>query len=184
MTLTTTSRLAAVLFALLAGQASADDGMRERARWVPVSGTGVHYFSTAIIHSTTPTDVGFIQRSTDTVELDGDLKGRVIYHPTSVFDFVAGTLTNTGNQVFSGTVLGSEPVLIHDDRFRFDVNLFEGRTVGRIFLTDTLAGPRIRCRLKVDGVGEETEAGDAVFAYTGVCRMPAGPRPNRWRILR
>lgn len=181
MTLTTTSRLAAVLLALLTVQASADNDRRDRARWVPVSGTGVHYFSTAIIHSTTPTDVGFIQRSTDTVELDGDLKGRVIYHPTSVFDFAAGTLVNTGNQVFSGTILGSEPVLIHDDRFRFEVNLFDGRTVGKIFLTDSIAGPRIRCRLAVDGVGEETETGDARFTYTGACRIPAERRRNRWR---
>ena len=91
MTLTTTSRLAAVLLALLTAQVSADDGAAnfERARWVPVSGTGVHLFSTAIIHSQTPTETGLIQRSTDIVELDGDLRGRVLYHPVSVFDFAA-----------------------------------------------------------------------------------------------
>ena len=123
MTLTNTNRLAAVLLALLTAQVSADDGMREPGpyRWVPVSGTGTHLFSTAIVHSTTPTATGFIQRSTDIVELRGDLNGRVLYHPTSVFDFAAGTLVNTGDQVFSGTVLGSEPVAIHDDSFRFDV---------------------------------------------------------------
>ena len=81
-------------------------------RWTPVSGVATHYFTTAIVHSTEPTETGFIQRSTDIVELEGDLVGRVLYHPTSEFDFVEGTLVNAGNQVFSGTVLGSQPVLL------------------------------------------------------------------------
>jgi hypothetical protein len=41
----------------------------------------VHYFTTAMIHSQTPTATGMIQRSTDIIELSGDLKGRVLYHP-------------------------------------------------------------------------------------------------------
>ncbi len=185
MTLTTTRRLAAVLLALLTVQVSADDGAAnfERARWVPVSGTGVHLFSTAIIHSQTPTETGFIQRSTDIVELDGDLKGRVLYHPVSVFDFAADSLVNTGHQVFSGTVLGSEPVVIHDDSFRFDVTLSTGDTVGRVFLNDPIAGPRIRCRLKLTSTGEKTEADDPVVAYKGVCRIPGAERPKRrWKL--
>ena len=185
MTLKTTSRLAAVLIALMATQVCADDGDSsiERARWQPVSGTGVHLFSTAIIHSQTPTETGFIQRSTDTVELDGDLKGRVLYHPVSVFDFVADSLVNTGNQVFSGTVLGSEPVVIHDDSFRFDVTLSTGDTVGRVFLNDPISGPRIRCRLTLWSTGEKTEADDPVVAYKGVCRMPGKGRPKRrWKL--
>ena len=141
-------------------------------RWVPVSGTGVHYFTTAIIHDVQPTETGFIQRSTDIVELDGDLKGRVLYHPVSVFDFAAGTLVNTGHQVFSGTVLGSEPVMIYDDQFRFDVNLFAGETVGRIFLTKPMAGPKTQCRLNVTGAGETAE-GDAAVTYTGRCKVRA-----------
>ena len=186
MTLTTTSRLAALLLALLTVQASADDGVHglERARWVSVTGTGVHLFSTAMVHSQTPTETGFIQRSTDIVELEGDLKGRVLYHPVSVFDFAAGTLVNTGNQVFSGTVLGSEPVVIHDDSFRFDVNLFTGDVVGKVFLNDPIAGPRIRCRLTLTSTGEKTEADDPVVAYTGVCRIPAQGRPDRRRKRR
>lgn len=185
MTLKTTSRLAAVLLTLLAAQAPANDGGQEfqRARWVPVSGTGVHLFSTAIIHSQTPTETGFIQRSTDIVELEGDLKGRVLYHPVSVFDFAADTLVNTGNQVFSGTVLGSDPVVIHDDSFRFDVTLSTGDTVGRVFLNDPIAGPRIRCRLKLVSTGERTEADDPVVSYKGVCRMPGTERPRRrWQL--
>ncbi|MGH9458116.1 MAG: hypothetical protein ACRD2J_10825 [Thermoanaerobaculia bacterium] len=136
----------------------------------PVTGTGVHFFSTAIVHSAIPTATATIQRSTETVELSGDLTGRILYHPTSVFDFVKGTLVNTGNQVFSGTVLGSEPVLLYDDSFRFEVDLVTGATVGVVHLTDTLAGPRIRCHLDVTGTGVGAD-GNPTFAYTGTCRI-------------
>ncbi len=141
-----------------------------RRGWVPVSGTGIHYFSTAVVHSSEPTDTGFVQRSTDTVELSGDLTGRVLYHPVSVFDFQAGTLVNTGSQVFSGSVLGSAPVLLHDDEFRFEVNLDTGETIGEIHLVDRIAGPRIRCHLEVRGTGRMTPEGDAIGDYSGECR--------------
>ncbi len=144
-------------------------------QWQPVSGTGVHYFSTAKVYSQSPTETGFIQRSTDIVELQGDLEGRVLYHPVSTFDFAAGTLVNTGNQVFSGTVLGSEPVMIHDEWFRFEVNLATGETVGEIYLNEPIAGPRVRCELNVSGDGTLTPAGDAVVAYTGRCRFRGEP---------
>lgn len=141
------------------------------ATWTPVSGTGVHYFTTALIHSQEPTATGMIQRSTDTISLDGDLAGRVLYHPVSVFDFAQGTLTNSGNQVFSGTVLGSEPVMLHDHRFQFLVDLNSGETVGQVFLESRLDGPNsIACRLEVLGTGLTPE-GDATVAYTGKCRM-------------
>ena len=80
-----------------------------------VSGSGYDALTTAIVHSKDVTPTGMIQRSTEIVELRGDLNGRVLYHVTSVFDFVNGTLVNTGEQVYSGTIAGSEPVLIHDD---------------------------------------------------------------------
>ena len=98
--------------------ASADSAGAVRAESAivrPVAGSGTHYLTTAIVHSTEPSPTGMIQRSTETVDLTGDLTGRILYHPTSVFDFVNGTLTNTGHQVFSGTVLGSAPVMLHDD---------------------------------------------------------------------
>ena len=141
-------------------------------RWVPVSGTGTHFFTTAIIHSQEPTPTGFIQRSTDIVELEGDVKGRVLYQPVSVFDFAAGTLVNTGHQVFSGTVLGSEPVLISDDQFRFEVDLVTGSTVGKIRLVTPLAGPKTWCELEAFGTGP-TDGGDATLAYTGRCKVKA-----------
>lgn len=142
----------------------------EMFAWHQVAGTGVHYLSTSIIHSQEATPTGMIQRSTDTVELDGDLVGRVLYHPVSVFDFVENTLVNTGHQVFSGTVLGSEPVMLHDDRFRFEVDLTTGETTGRVFLTDRIAGPGVRCRLWVVGVGQ-TPDGDPLIEYEGRCRI-------------
>ena len=144
-------------------------------RWVPVTGTGVHYFTTAIVHDVQPTATGFIQRSTDIVELEGDLKGRVLYHPVSVFDFAAGTLVNTGHQVFSGTVLGSEPVMIHDDQFRFDVNLFTGETTGKIYFSDPIAGPKTQCTLDVVGTGSTPE-GDGMVTYSGYCKTRVPPR--------
>lgn len=146
-------------------------------RWAPVSGVATHYFTTAIVHSAEPTDTGFIQRSTDIVELEGDLVGRVLYHPTSVFDFVEGTLVNSGSQVFSGTVLGSQPVLLHDDEFRVEVDLVDGTTEGQMFLVDHLAGPKVRCRLQITGNGEQTPEGDAIVDYVGECRIRT-PRPS------
>ena len=136
----------------------------------PVSGTGVHHFTTAIVHGSEPTATGMIQTSTDTVDLTGDLTGRILYHPVSVFDFQTGTLVNTGHQVFSGTVLGSEPVLIGDDTFRFEVDLATGATTGTVHLDRVLAGPAIRCHLEVVGTGMTAE-GNATFAYTGLCRI-------------
>jgi hypothetical protein len=136
----------------------------------PVSGTAVHFFTTALIHSQKSTAVGMIQRSTDIIELSGDLQGRVLYHPTSVFDFVQGTLVNTGNQVFSGTVLGSAPVMLHDDEFRFVVDLKTGNTEsGEVHLSDRIAGPKIRCDLFVVGSGTKTPEGNAIVDYSGTC---------------
>lgn len=135
-----------------------------------VAGSGVHYFTTALIHSNQPTPSGMIQRSTDTVELTGDLTGRLLYQPVSVFDFAAGTLVNTGRQVFSGTVLGSDPVLMYDDEFRFDVDLNAGTTTGRVYLTQMGDGPKRRCTLQIVGTGT-TADGNATFSYTGECRV-------------
>jgi hypothetical protein len=138
---------------------------------VPVSGTGIHYFTTAIIHSQEPTENGMIQESTEVIDLEGDLTGRVLYQPTSVFDHGAETLVNSGRQVFSGTVLESALVILYDDTFRFDVDLASGATVGDVHFIHPIAGPDISCDLRIEGTGV-TEAGDATFSYTGDCRVP------------
>ncbi len=176
----TLTRTLTVLFitALGAAPASADaptPGWEKSCRsqafsCAEVSGTGIHYFTTAIIHGTTPTPTGMIQRSTDIIELQGDVEGRVLYHPVSAFDFQAGTLVNTGDQVFSGTVLGGDPVLIYDDSFRFDVNLFSGETTGKVRLDQPLAGGQVECHLDIVGTGSTPE-GDAMVDYSGVCRI-------------
>lgn len=147
-------------------------------QWVEVSGNGVHRFSSAVVHSVFETEVGFVQRSTETVELSGDLNGLILYHPISRFNFVAGTLVNTGNQVFSGSVLDLGPVLLHDDEYRFEVNLGTGETTGKVFLENRLTGPDVRCHLDVVGQGQMDELGDALFEYTGICRVrkPANRR--------
>ena len=135
---------------------------------VPVAGTGFDDLNHAIVHSQTPTATGMIQQSTEIVELFGDLRGRVLYHVTSVFDFVNGTLVNTGEQVYSGTVAGSAPVLIHDDQFHFQVNLVTGEESGRVFLVNHIAGPKVRCTLDIVGTGLNAD-GNPKFNYTGQC---------------
>lgn len=135
-----------------------------------VSGSGVHFVTTAIVHSSTPTATGLIQRSTETVDLTGDLTGRILYHPTSVIDFSTQTLVNTGHQVFSGTVLGSKPMMLHDDTFRFDVDLRTGTATGTVHLADRIAGPKVRCDLTVGSTGM-TPDGNVTADYTGECRF-------------
>jgi hypothetical protein len=159
---------ATVLACAMASYARVPDDRQSITR--SVSGSAVHFFTTAIIHSQTPTATGMVQRSTDIIELSGDLKGRVLYHPTSVFDFAKGTLVNTGNQVFSGTVLGSAPVLLHDDEFRFEVDLNTGgMESGEVHLSDRIAGPKIRCDLVAVGAGAKTPEGNSIVDYSGTC---------------
>lgn len=143
--------------------------------WKEVSGTAIHYFDDVpgrgvITHDVTPTDTGVKQRTTDTIDLFGDLEGRVLYQPQTVIDFTEGTLVNTGNQVFSGTVLGEGPVLLHDNLFRFDVNLATGETVGKVFLIDHVDGPVVDCVLEIIGTGF-SEEGNGLADYTGRCRF-------------
>jgi hypothetical protein len=145
----------------------------------PVSGSAVHHFTTAAIHSEEPTPTGKVQRSTETIRLTGDLDGYILYHPTSTFDFAAGTLVNTGTQIFSGTVAGSAPVILHDDRFRFTVELATGATTGEVYLSRSRDAPErgtwFDCLLTVVGTGM-TEAGDAMADYTGTCARMGNPR--------
>lgn len=162
--------VAALLVAAGDTRAAADTGKPhgDRSTTIKVSGSGYDALNTAIVHSKVSTPTGMIQRSTETVELHGDLEGRVLYHVTSVFDFVNGTLVNTGEQVYSGTVAGSEPVMIHDDQFRFEVNLVTGAEAGKVYLLNHIAGPKVRCTLNIVGTGL-TSDGNPTFDYTGTC---------------
>jgi hypothetical protein len=139
---------------------------------IQVSGTAVHYFSTAIVHSQQPVTDGMIQRSTDIVRLSGDMDGYVIYHVTSDFDFAAGTLVNTGTQIFSGTVAGSKPLVLHDDSFRFDIDLATGATTGVAHLSRSGDSPDrggwYECDLSIVVTGVTPE-GDNLSDYTGTC---------------
>ena len=137
-------------------------------RTIAVSGNGFDDLANAIVHWQKPTPTGIVQQSTEIVELFGDLRGRVLYHVTSTIDFVNGTLVNTGDQVFSGTIAGSQPVMIHDDQFRFEANLITGSESGTVFLFDHIAGPKVRCTLR--GVGKGLNAnGNPLFDYNGEC---------------
>ena len=143
-------------------------GDQAGTRTVQVAGSGMDLLNTAIVHSKEFTETGMIQKSTETVELNGDMRGRVLYHVTSVFDFVGGTLVNTGDQVYSGTISGSAPVMIHDGEFRFEVNLVTGKESGQVYLFDHITGPKVRCALDVVGTGVTGE-GNPTFDYRGEC---------------
>jgi|SRR6185312_13100984 len=137
---------------------------------IHVSGTGTDLQNGALVHSKKSTPNGEILRSTEIIDLDGDLKGKVLYHVTTVIDTRKNTLVNTGDQVFSGTIVGSEPVLLHDSKFRFEVNLKTGADSGSVYLLDHIAGPRVRCQLKVTGTGKNAE-GNPTFSYVGTCKF-------------
>lgn len=140
---------------------------------IPVQGSAIHYFSTAVEHSVEPTETGQIVRSTDVIRLSGDIEGFALYHPTTVIDGRAGTLVNTGTQIFSGTIGGSDPVILHDNRFRFEVDLQTGATRGQVFLGRSEDAPHrgfwIECELTVVGTGMTPE-GDGLADYSGTCR--------------
>ncbi|MBS0578051.1 MAG: hypothetical protein JSR36_02180 [Proteobacteria bacterium] len=149
---------------------AANPGEPRAARTVRVTGAGFDDLRGAIVHSKRPTATGLIQVSTATVELSGDLHGRVLYQVTTVIDQQAGTLANTGDQVFSGTVAGSDPVMLHDARFRFDENLKSGTDRGSVYLVDHIAGPQVRCTLQVTGTGKDGD-GNPTFTYSGECEF-------------
>jgi hypothetical protein len=135
---------------------------------IAVSGTGIDHLVGAVVHSKLNTSTGTIQKSTEIVDLEGDLRGRVLYHVTTVIDSVHATLVNTGDQVFSGTIAGSAPVMIHDNHFRFDVNLKTGAESGHVYFTDHIAGPKAKCTLEVVGTGMNAD-GNPMFTYKGEC---------------
>lgn len=163
--------LIALAVAIAGGSAAHGDAAKDAqngTRTVRVAGSGVDHLHTALVHSEQPTSTGSVKQSTETVELTGDLTGRVLYHVTTIIDTGKGTLVNTGHQVYSGTIAGSAPVMLHDDRFRFEVNLFTGQEKGQVYLLNHLAGPRVRCTLDVVGTGVNAQ-GNPTFDYTGAC---------------
>jgi len=145
---------------------------KETGNTIAVSGSGVDHLTSALVHSKRATATGTMQQSTEIVDLTGDLVGRVLYHVTTVLDSVHGTLVNTGDQVYSGTIAGSAPVMIHDNKFRFDVDLATGRERGRVYLLNHIAGPEVGCTLDVVGTGMSPE-GNPTFTYTGRCTFGA-----------
>ena len=62
--------------------------------------------------------------------------------------------------------------MLHDSRFKFVVNLATGAEAGSVYLSDHIAGPAVRCELKVTGSGKSAD-GNPMFTYTGTCRFGA-----------
>ena len=165
-----------VLLTLFATSATtiafADDDCDERDGYkrVEVSGTAIHDFNTVILHreKTRPNGVKKTV-TTETIDLSGDLEGRVLYQPVGVLNEARGTLVNTGRQVFSGTILGSRPVMLFDDEFRFEVNFFLQQVRGEVYLSERLSGPRIACELEIIG-GDQPPVDNRTFStYSGFC---------------
>ena len=141
-------------------------------RTIQVTGHGVDRMDGALVHSEQKTPAGLTRISTAVVELEGDLHGRVLYQVTTRIDSAHGKLTNTGRQVYSGTIAGSEPVMLYDDRFVFEANLATGSEHGQVHLVRHLGGPAARCELEVSGTGKDGN-GNPMFTYAGNCVFAA-----------
>ncbi len=163
-----------VLGAALAGTAilTSAAAIAGSEKAVAVSGSGVDIASEAIIHSEQTTPTGMIRALTEIVELTGDVHGKVLYQATQEFDFAANTLVVTGANVFSGTIAGSDPVILRSDESRFEVNLATGEETGRVHLTRSNDAPDTgswyECDLVVVGTGQTPE-GNPTFDYSGTC---------------
>lgn len=170
----TTSALAPFMAAALAGAVTltASDVVAGGQETIQVSGSGVDLASEAIIHSEESTPNGVIRRLTEIVKLTGDLNGYVLYQPTQEFDYVNNRLLVTGANFFSGTIAGSEPVILRSDESRFEVDLATGEEAGNVRLTRSNDAPDkgrwFDCDLVVVGTGVRPE-GNPTFDYSGTC---------------
>ena len=139
---------------------------------VSVSGSGADIASEAIVHSEENTPTGMVRTLTEIVELTGDVHGKVLYQARQEFDFVANTLVVTGENVFSGTIAGSDPVILRSDESRFEVDLATGEETGSVHLTRSNDAPDkgswYECQLVVVGTGQTPE-GNPTFDYSGTC---------------
>jgi hypothetical protein len=155
---------------LTSSAAVADSG--QKTTTFPISGSGVDIASEAIVHSQQSTPTGMIRVVTEMVRLEGDLSGYVLYQATQEFDFAANTLVVTGENAFSGTIAGSDPVILRSDESRFEVDLATGAETGKVHMTRSKDAPDkgswFDCDLIVVGTGQTAE-GDPKFEYSGTC---------------
>ena len=166
--------LAVLLTAALAAAVSltASDAGAGEQETIQVSGSGVDFASDAIVHSEESTPNGVIRRLIEIVKLSGDLSGYVLYQPTQKFDYVNNTLRVTGTNVFSGTIAGSDPVILRSDESSFEVDLATGEETGHVHLTRSNDAPDkgqwFDCDLVVVGTGATPE-GNPTFDFSGTC---------------
>ena len=149
-----------------------DDGDcndRDGYKRIEVSGTGIHDFGTKLSHRYKETPKKIREISTETIDLSGDLEGRVLYQPKGITTKAEGKLVNTGYQVFSGTVKGSRPVMLFDDEYRFEVNFFTGEVRGKVYLSKSLSGPRMSCEIDIVNSNIPPADNKTFSNYSGVC---------------
>lgn len=163
-----------VLGAALAGTAilTSSAAIAGGQETVSVSGSGADIASEAIVHSEESTATGMVRTLTEIVELRGGLHGKVLYQARQEFDFVSNTLVVTGENVYSGTIAGSDPVILRSDESRFEVDLATGEETGKVHLTRSNdasdKGSWYECELVVVGTGKTPE-GNPTFDYSGTC---------------
>ena len=161
------------LAAALAGTAilTSSAAIAGSEKTVSVSGSGIDIASEAIIHSELTTPTGMIRMLTEIVELTGDVNGKVLYQATQEFDFAANTLVVTGENVFSGTIAGSDPVILRSDESRFEVDLATGEeTGGAPHSQQRCPGQGILVRLRPPGRRNRPDTGGKpTFDYSGTC---------------
>lgn len=170
----TMNGLAALMAVSLTGAVTltASDAVTGEQETIRISGSGVDLASEAIVHSEESTPNGMIRRLTEIVKLTGNLSGYVLYQPTQEFDYANNTLLVTGTNFFSGTIAGSDPVLLRSDESRFEVDLATGAETGKVHLTRSNDAPDkgrwFDCDLVVVGTGATPE-GNPTFDYSGTC---------------
>jgi hypothetical protein len=163
-----------VSMAALAGAVilTSSSAVAVRQETIPVSGSAVDFASEAIIHSQESTPTGIIQKATEIVQLSGDLSGYGLYQTTREFDFVNSSLVITGENLFSGTITGSDPVILRSVESRFEVDLATGEEVGHVHLTRSNDAPNkgswYECDLVIVGTGQTPE-GNFTSDYSGQC---------------
>jgi hypothetical protein len=153
-------------------------GSGQEPQTMSVSGSGVDLASEAVVHSEQSTPTGKTRIVTEMVRLSGDLSGYVLYQATQAFDFGSNTLVVTGENVFSGTIAGSDPVILRSDQSRFEVDLSTGAELGSVHMTRSKDAPHkgswYECDLVVVGTGQTAE-GNPTFDYSGTCTRKGRP---------
>lgn len=71
------------------------------------------------------------------------------------------------------TIAGAPSVMLHDSRFRFELNLATAPARGSVCLVDHIAGRKVSCKLRVVDTGK-TADGNPTCDYAGSASLRMG----------